>query len=71
MTPDSKIRDREEQLILENMGLVVSLARSFKPKNTFYIAEFISKLKGVSFETIAQQSSANTLKLFNNLRTKL
>jgi len=40
-----------------------------EPKNTFYIAEFISKLRGVSFETIAQQSRGNTLKLFNNLRT--
>ena len=42
-----------------------------EPKNTFYIAKFISKLRGVSFETIAQQSRGNTLKLFNNLRTNL
>tara|TARA_R110002020_G_scaffold229704_1_gene440504 strand:- start:27959 stop:28471 length:513 start_codon:yes stop_codon:yes gene_type:complete len=41
MTPDSKIRDREEQLILENMGLVVSLARSFKPKNTLELDDYV------------------------------
>tara|TARA_Y100001960_G_C14592291_1_gene786322 strand:- start:37 stop:846 length:810 start_codon:yes stop_codon:yes gene_type:complete len=42
-----------------------------EPKNTFYIAEYISKLRGGSFNAIAQQSRDNTLKLFNNLRTNL
>ena len=34
-------RAREQQLILENMGLVVSLARSFNPKNNQELEEYI------------------------------
>ena len=34
-------RAREQQLILDNMGLVVSLARSFKPKNNQELEEYI------------------------------
>ena len=41
MTTDSKTREREEQLILDNMGLVVSLARSFKPKDALELDGYI------------------------------
>jgi len=41
MTTNSKIREREEQLILDNMGLVVSLARSFKPKDALELDDYI------------------------------
>jgi RNA polymerase sigma factor (sigma-70 family) len=41
MTTDSKTREREEQLILDNMGLVVSLARSFKPKDALELDDYI------------------------------
>ena len=41
MTANSNIREREEQLILENMGLVVSLARSFKPQSPLELDDYI------------------------------
>ena len=41
MTTDSKTRERDEQLILANMGLVVSLARSFKPKDALELDDYI------------------------------
>ena len=41
MTADSKIREKEEQLISDNMGLVVSLARSFKPKTALELDDYI------------------------------
>ena len=34
-------RAREQQLILDNMGLVVSLARSFSPRNQQELEEYI------------------------------
>jgi len=33
--------DSEQQLILENTGLVVSLAKSFKPKNSLEFEEYV------------------------------
>ena len=33
--------NREQQLILENTGLVVSLAKSFKPKNSLEFEEYV------------------------------
>ena len=36
-----EVRAREQQLILDNMGLVVSLARSFNPKNNQELEEYI------------------------------
>tara|TARA_R110002051_G_scaffold325290_1_gene426884 strand:+ start:2039 stop:2551 length:513 start_codon:yes stop_codon:yes gene_type:complete len=41
MTADAKIREKEEQLISDNMGLVVSLARSFKPRNALELDDYI------------------------------
>lgn len=33
--------DREQELILENTGLVVSLAKSFKPRNSLEFEEYV------------------------------
>ena len=40
-----------------------------EPKNTYYVAEFISKLRNISLDMVANQTRDNTLSLFGNMRT--
>ena len=40
-----------------------------EPKNTYYVAEFISKLRNISLDMVANQTRDNTLSLFDNMRT--
>ena len=39
-----------------------------EPKNTYFVAEFISKLRNISLDMVANQTRGNTLSLFSNMR---
>jgi len=56
-----------EMLVLETDSPYLSPFRQFpnEPKNIFFIAEFIAKLKGVSVKEVAQKTTKNAKKLFN------
>ena len=39
-----------------------------EPKNTYFVAEYISKLRNISLDMVANQTRDNTLSLFSNMR---
>ena len=39
-----------------------------EPKNTYFIAEFMSKLRNTTLQNVAFETRKNTLNLFNNMR---
>ena len=39
-----------------------------EPKNIYFVAEFISKLRNISLDMVANQTRDNTLSLFSNMR---
>ena len=39
-----------------------------EPKNTYFIAEYISELRNISLDMVANQTRDNTLSLFSNMR---
>ena len=39
-----------------------------EPKNTYFVAEFISNLRKISLDMVANQTRDNTLSLFSNMR---
>ena len=61
-----QLSDRYGKVKMPN---IIPLDMRNEPKNTYYVAEFISKLRNISLEMVANQTRDNTLSLFGNMRT--